>query len=152
MHYIAIAVIIASLIAIAYRDLKLALVSLALILLAALVFYFLSPEKQANRELVGYVVLTESDITRGYANGYVLSARIQNQHDSQTLQKVVIQSSLSDCNADKSQCLTIGEEQHVVKARIPPGQARDTQINLRMRQLNPIRGEAVWEHTVVGVN
>ena len=45
MHYIAIAVIIASLIAIAYRDLKLALVSLAIILLAALVFYFLSPEK-----------------------------------------------------------------------------------------------------------
>lgn len=52
---------------------------------------------------------------------------------------------------DQSQCLVIGEENNVVKLRVPPGQARDTQINLRTKQLNPIQGIAVWKHQITGI-
>lgn len=152
MQFIAIFVIVLSLIAIAYRDLKTALISLAIILTVAFVFYFLSPEDQESAELVGHIELMESEITRGYADGFVLNTRIQNKHESQTIQTILIRSSMSDCNVDQTQCLTIGEEDHLVKSRIPPGQARDVRINLRVKQLNPIRGEAVWKHEVVGVN
>ncbi len=154
MQFVALAVIIVSLIAIAYRDLKMALLSLAGILLAAAVFYFLSSDElpSANKDaLLSAVSLTESSINRGYADGFVLSTRIENQHQSKTVQSLIIRSSLSDCNADRSQCLVIGEEDSVVKLRIPPGQARDAQINLRIKQLNPIRNESVWKHQVISV-
>lgn len=153
MQFVALIVIIISLIAIAYRDLRMALISLAGIMLAGVAFYFLSTDELrvgGDGTLPGSVTLSETRITRGYADGFVLNARVENGHASQTLQNLVIRSSLSDCNADRSQCLTIGEEKSVVKLRIPPGQARDAQVNLRIKQLNPIRGEAVWEHQVVG--
>ena len=152
MHIIAILVIVISLIAIAYRDLKLGLISLALILIAAMAFYLFSAKNLLGNESISDVELSQSNITRGYANGYVLNTRIENLHASRTLQTVLIRSSLSDCNSDQTECLTIGEEDHLVKTRIPPGQARDARINLRMKQLNPIRGEAVWVHEVVKVD
>lgn len=151
MHIIAILVILISLLAIAYRNLKLALISLALILIAALLFYFLSAENQSSNESLSDIELSQSKITRGYADGYVLNTRIENLHTSRIVQTALIRSSLSDCNSDQTQCLTIGEEDHLVKTRIPPGQARDARINLRMKQLNPIRGEAVWVHKVIKV-
>jgi hypothetical protein len=151
MHIIAILVIAISLVAIAYRNLKLALISLALILIAAMSFYLFSAKNLVANESISDVELSQSKITRGYANGYVLNTRIENLHASQTLQTVLIRSSLSDCNSDQTECLTIGEEDHLVKTRIPPGQARDARINLRMKQLYPIRGEAVWMHEVIKV-
>ena len=81
----------------------------------------------------------------------MLDARIHNKDQALTLQNFTVQSSLSDCNADRTQCLVIGEEKNVVKLRIPPGQARDAQINLRTKQLNPLQGEAVWKHVIVDV-
>ena len=154
MQFIALAVIIISLIAIAYRDLKMALLSFAGILLAATLFYFLSVDDiglPGGDTLKSSVGLHEPQISRGYADGFVLKVRVENNHNSQTLQNLVIRSTLSDCNTDGANCLVIGEENSVVKLRIPPGQARDAQINLRIKQLNPIRGEAVWQHSVEGV-
>jgi len=152
MQFIALAVIIISLIVMAYRDLKMALLSLAGIGFAALVFYFMSGDElplSKAEPLRETTKLSEMMISRGYADGFVLNVRIENQHPAKTLQNIVIQSSLSDCNEDHSQCLVIGEENSVVKSRIPPGQARDAQINLRIKQLNPIRGVAVWKHQVL---
>lgn len=154
MQFIALAVIIISLIAIAYRDLRMALLSLAGIVLAAVVFYFLSADDlglPGDNALLISVSLQEPQISSGYADGFVLNVRIENNHGSQTLQNMVIRSRLSDCRADGSNCLVIGEENSVVKLRVPPGQARDAQINLRIKQLNPILGEAVWQHSVEGV-
>lgn len=154
MQFIALTVIIISLIAIAYRDLRMALISLAGILLAAIVFYFLSTddlELAGGEALKASVSLHEPQISRGYADGFVLNVRVENNHHSQTLQNFVIRSTLSDCETGMTNCLVIGEESSVVKLRIPPGQARDAQINLRIKQLNPLRGEAVWQHQVEGV-
>ncbi len=150
MQIAAIIIIILCLIAIAYRDLKISLLSLGAILLTAGLFYFLSPKDSADTGLLKDISLEQSKISQGYANGFVLNTRINNKHASQVLQSAVIRSTLSDCNADRSECLTIGEEDHLVKIRIPPGQARDTQINLRIKLLNPLRGESSWEHAVIG--
>ena len=154
MQFVALIVIIISLIAIAYRDLRMALLSLAGIALAAVVFYFLSADDlglPGGDAFKASVSLHEPQISLGYADGFVLNVRVENDHQSQTLQNLVIRSTLSDCNKDGANCLVIGEENSVVKLRIPPGQARDAQVNLRIKQLNPIRGEAVWQHNVEGV-
>jgi len=153
MQFIALFVIIICLIAIAYRDLKTGLASLAAILVAAILFYVFSTEEGAKggaKRLLNDVKISQTQIGRGYADGFVLSLRIHNSSQDTTFQHFTIQSSLSDCNSDRSQCLVIGEEKNVVKLRIPPGQARDTQINLRTRLLNPVQGMAIWEHTIVG--
>lgn len=154
MQFIALAVIIISLIAMAYRDLRMALLSLAGIGLAATLFYFLSVDDiglPGSDGLKSSVSLHEPQISLGYADGFVLNVRVENNHNSQTLQNLVVRSTLSDCDTDEANCLVIGEENSVVKLRIPPGQARDAQINLRIKQLNPLRGEAVWKHSVEGV-
>jgi len=154
MQFIALIVIIICLIAIAYRDLRTGLISLAGILLAAGLFYYFSPSdalRHKNKQLLSEVELSQTKISRGYADGFVLDLRISNNNREQILQNFTIQSSLSDCNADQSQCLVIGEENNVVKLRVPPGQARDTQINLRTKQLNPIQGTAVWKHQITGI-
>ncbi len=154
MQFVALIVIIISLIAIAYRDLRMALLSLAGIALAAVVFYFLSADDlglPGGEPFKASVSLHEPQISHGYDDGFVLNVRVENDHHSQTLQNLVIRSTLSDCNTDGTSCLVIGEENSVVKLRIPPGQARDAQVNLRIKQLNPIRGEAVWQHSVEGV-
>ena len=152
MHIIAIFVIIICLIAIAYRDLKIALISLGVILAAALLFYFLSPKTATDNAITSNIELKQPTISRGYANGFVLSTRIQNNQDTKLIQKVMIRSSLSDCDESQSKCLVIGEEDNIVKTRIPVGQARDIRVNLGIKQLNPITGEAVWAHKVIGVN
>lgn len=152
MQFVALLVIIISLVAIAYRDLKMGLLSLAGVALAALAFYLFSGDelKDLNGDdLSGQVQLVDTRISLGYADGFVLNARIENNHDSRTLQNMVIRSTLSDCNDDATKCLVIGEEDSVVKLRIPPGQARDTVVNLRIKQLNPIRGIAVWKHSII---
>jgi len=154
MQFVALLVIIISLVAIAYRDLKMGLLSLAGVALAALAFYLFSGDELkgiAGDKLTEQVQLVDMRISRGYADGFVLNVRIENNHDSLTLQNLVIRSTLSDCNDDATKCLVIGEEDSVVKLRIPPGQARDAVVNLRIKQLNPIRGVAVWKHVVVGV-
>jgi len=154
MHYIALIVIIICLIAIAYRDLKSGLISLAGILLAASLFYFFSPNdspRGKTQRLLDDVDISQTSISLGYADGFVLELRIHNNNHEQVLQNFTVQSSLSDCNADQSQCLVIGEEKNVVKLRIPPRQARDTNINLRTKQLNPIQGIAVWKHQITNV-
>ncbi len=154
MQFIALIVIIICLIAIAYRDLKTGMISLAGVLLAATLFYYLSPAETARGKsghLLVNVELSQTRISRGYADGFVLELRIHNNNPEQVLQNFTILSSLSDCNADQSQCLVIGEETNVAKLRIPPGQARDTQINLRTKQLNPIQGLTIWKHEVTGV-
>lgn len=154
MQFVALIVIIICLIAIAYRDLKTGLISLAGILLAVSLFYYFSPTETAggkNKSLLGDVELSQASISPGYADGFVLEVRIHNNNHERVLQNFTIQSSLSDCNADQSQCLIIGEETNVAKLRIPPGQARDTRINLRTKKLNPIRGAATWKHEITGV-
>lgn len=154
MQFIALIVIVICLIAIAYRDLKTGLISLAGILLAASLFYYFSPDDSPRGKtlsLLGEVEISQTSISRGYADGFVLELRILNNNRERVLQHFTVQSTLSDCNADQSQCLIIGEEKNVVKLRIPPGQARDTVINLRTRQLNPIQGFAVWKHEIIGV-
>jgi len=154
MQFIALIVIIICLIAIAYRDLKTGLISLAGILLAASLFYILSPNdtpRTKTQRLLDDVDISQTSINRGYADGFVLKLRIHNNNHEQLLQHFTVQSSLSDCNADQSQCLVIGEEKNVVKLRVPPRQARDTSINLRTKQLNPIQGIAIWKHQVTNV-
>ncbi len=154
MQFVALIVIIICLIAIAYRDLKTGLLSLAAILIAAVLFYYFSPADapgNKSRHLLSEVELIETGIHLGYADGFVLDLRIRNNNRELTLQNFTVQSSLSDCNADQSQCLIIGEEKNVVKLRVPPGQARDAQINLRTRQLNPMQGTPIWKHDIVGV-
>ncbi len=154
MQFIALIVIIICLIAIAYRDLKTGLMSFAGILLAASLFYVFSPDDTPHgktQRLLDEVDISQTNISRGYADGFVLELRILNNNHEQVLQHFTVQSSLSDCNADQSQCLVIGEEKNVVKLRIPPRQARDAIINLRTKQLNPIQGIAVWKHQVTNV-
>ncbi len=154
MQFVALIVIIICLIAIAYRDLKTGLISLAGILLAASLFYYFSPTETAGgktKRLLDDVELSQTSISPGYADGFVLEVRIHNNNHERVLQNFTIQSSLSDCNADQSQCLIIGEETNVAKLRIPPGQARDTKINLRTKKLNPIQGAAIWKHEITGV-
>lgn len=154
MQFIALIVILICLIAIAYRDLKTALISLAAILVAAMLFYFLSPdENPGNRtkRILGDIELSQAQISRGYADGFVLDVRIHNNNRELTLQNFTIRSKLSDCNSDRSQCLIIGDEKNVIKLRVPPGQARDAQINLRIKQLNPVQGTPIWKHEVIGV-
>ena len=152
MHIIAIFVIIVCLIAIAYRDIKIALISLGVILTAALLFYYLSPKAATENAISASIELKQSTISRGYANGFVLNTRIHNNHDTKLIQKVIIRSSLSDCDEGQSKCLVIGEEDNLVKTRIPVSQARDIRVNLGIKQLNPIKGEAIWAHEVIGVN
>ena len=154
MQFVALFVIIICLIAIAYRDLKIGLISLAGILLAASLFYYFSPAETAGgktKRLLDDVELSQANISLGYADGFVLNIRIHNNNRERVLQSFTIRSNLSDCSADQSQCLVIGEESNVAKLRIPPGQARDARINLRTKQLNPIQGTAVWKHEVTGV-
>lgn len=153
MQIFALFIIIVSLIAIAYRDLKTALLSLLFILMIALAFYFFSPKQQISPEFISNIELRESDIAIGYAQGFVLNTRIHNQHETEALHNFLIRSSLLDCDGDgdQTQCLTLGEEENLVKLRIPPLQARDVNINLRIKLLNPVRGKAVWKHEVVGV-
>jgi len=154
MQFIALIVIIICLIAISYRDLRTGLISLAGILLAAALFYYFSPSdalRHQSNQLFSDVELSQATISRGYADGFVLDLRIRNNNREQVLQNFTIQSTLSDCNEDQSQCLVIGEENNVVKLRVPPGQARDTQINLRTKQLNPIQGTAAWKHQITGI-
>ncbi len=154
MYIVALFVIALSLVAIAYRDFKTALISLGVILLAALLFYFLSPNDQQNQQanaLSEQLVLSQSSIDIGYANGFVLKARAQNNHASETVQSIFIRSRLADCPTATSspECLTIGEEQNLVKVRIPARQARDFIINLKLKSLSPIQGAAVWTHDIV---
>jgi len=154
MQFIALFVIIICLIAIAYRDLRMALISLVAIIFAAMVFYFLSPSENASQrddEIRGNIELTQAQIKRGYAGGFVLDLRVHNHNRDLTLNHFTIQSSLADCETDMSDCLVIGEEKNVLKLRLPPGQARDAQINLRIKQINPVQGVAVWKHEVSGV-
>jgi hypothetical protein len=154
MQFNALVVIIICLIAIAYRNLTAGLLSLAGILLAAALFYYFSPSDAPGHKsnpLLNDVELGQTEISRGYADGFVLETRIRNNNREQVLQYFTIQSSLLDCNTDQSQCLVIGEEKNVVKLRIPPGQARDALINLRTKQLNPLQGKAVWKHQITGV-
>ena len=154
MQFIALFIIIICLVAIAYRDLKLGLLSLAAILLAAVVFYIFSPDEEASSrraDILGEITLSRTEVKPGYARGFILDLRVNNGNREKTVNNITIQSRLSDCTPDRSQCLVIGEEKSVLKLRLPPGQARDAQINLRIRQINPIQGEAVWSHEVVGV-
>lgn len=154
MQFIALIVIVVCLIAIAYRDLRLALISLVAILFSATVFYFLSPDENivAKRDDIrSDIELSQAEIRRGYANGFVLDMRVLNHNRDHTLNNITVQSSLSDCQPDMSHCLVIGEEKNVLKLRLPPGQARDAQINLRIRQISPLQGVAVWKHEVIGV-
>ena len=154
MQFIALFVIIVCLIAIAYRDIRLALLSLAIILLAALLFYFLSPNESSTRRtqaLVDQIQLDRTAVKPGYAQGFVLDLRVKNNNRERTVNNLTIRSRLSDCTPDRSECLVIGEEKNVLKLRLPPGQARDAQINLRIRQVNPLQGVAVWDHAVTGV-
>jgi hypothetical protein len=154
MQFVALIVIIICLVAIAYRNLKTGMISLAGILLAIALFYYFSPAETTGGKsvrLLGNVELSQTSISRGYADGFVLELRINNNSPDQVLRNFTILSSLSDCNADQSQCLVVGEETNVAKLRVPPGQARDTQINLRTKQLNPIQGEAIWKHEITGV-
>lgn len=154
MQFIALIVIIICLIAIAYRDLKTGLISLAGIMIAVILFYYFSPAETAgnkSKRLLSEVELIQTSISLGYADGFVLDLRVRNNNHELTLQNFTVQSSLSDCNADQSKCLVIGEEKNVVKLRVPPSQARDAQINLRTKQLNPVQGIAIWKHDIIGV-
>lgn len=155
MQFIALIVIVISLIAIAYRDLKTGLFSLAGIMIAAVLFYYFSPADapgNKSKQLLNEVELIQTSISRGYADGFVLELRVRNNNREVTLRNFTVQSSLSDCNADQTRCLIIGEEKNVVKLRVPPGQARDALVNLRTRQLNPVQGNTIWKHDIVGVN
>lgn len=152
MQIIALIIIALCLIAIAYRDFKTALISLFAILAAAMLFYFFSPQENTDNALLKQVSLSQSTITIGYANGFVLNTRIHNADLHQTVQTILVRSSLKDCNADQSQCLTIGEQDNLIKTRIPPRQARDVRVNLNIKQLSPIEGASVWAHQAIGVN
>ena len=154
MQFIALFVIIVCLIAIAYRDLRLGLLSLAAILLAAMAFYFLSPDENLTArkgDILSEIELSRTEVRPGYARGFVLDLRVNNHNRERTLNHITVRSRLSDCTPDQSQCLVIGEESNVLKLRLPPGQARDAQINLRIKQINPLQGIAVWNHEVIGV-
>lgn len=153
MQFIALFVIVICLVAIAYRDIRLALLSLAAILLAALAFYFLSPDENvASRkgDILSDIELSRTEVRPGYARGFILDLRVNNHNREKTINNITIQSRLSDCTPDQSQCLIIGEEKNVLKLRLPPGQARDAHLNLRIKQINPLQGVAIWKHEVVG--
>ena len=154
MQFVALFVIIISLIAIAYRDLKAAMISLAAILLAALAFYYLSPNETAvskkNAQFISAIELTSATISQGYADGFVLDLRIHNGNRDTTVQNLTVLSRLSDCGESQENCLVIGEDRSVIKLRVPPGQARDARVNLRIKKLNPIQGSPLWEHEIVG--
>ena len=152
MHIIAIFIIAVCLIAIAYRDLKMALISLGAVLIAVLAFYFFGPKAPPDNTMLEVVTLSESTITRGYADSFVLNTRIHNAHENETLHKLVIRSSLSDCDESQQNCVLIGEEDNAVKIRVPASQAGDTRINLGIRQIKPIEGQALWSHSVIKVN
>jgi hypothetical protein len=154
MQIVALFIIVICLVAIAYRDLKTGLISLLAIGAAVAVFYVFSPSEEPGRKAaqqLNDIELSHTQISRGYADGFVLDLRIHNNSRDKILQNFTISSRLSDCNSDQSDCLIIGEEKNVVKLRIPAGQARDTKINLRTQLLNPVRGTATWNHEVVGV-
>lgn len=155
MQYIALLVIAISLIAIAYRDLKSALIGLAIILVSVILFYYLSPDQDAsvkrNAQLLTSLEMMESDITQGYADGFVLNLRVLNHDRKATVNTLTILSRLSDCVKGQSDCVVVGEDRNIVKLRIPPGQARDAKVNLRIKLLNPLQGDARWEHKIIGV-
>lgn len=152
MQFVALFVIVICLIAIAYRNLRLALICLAGIILAALLFYFLSPNenlKQPQESISSQAKLSNTEISSGYADGFVLAMRVHNLSRDITLNSMTIQTRLSDCQTDMTDCLVIGEEQNVLKLRLPPSQARDAKINLSSKIINPLQGTAVWEHEII---
>ena len=128
--------------------------SFAAILLAAVLFYFFSPDESASNRrgnILEEIELSRTEIKPGYARGFVLDLRVNNHNRERTINNITIQSRLSDCTPDRSECLVIGEEKNVLKLRLPPGQARDAQVNLRIKQINPPQGISVWNHEVIGV-
>lgn len=125
------------------------LISLASIIVLVGLFYFFSDEDTINTELLDTLKLTQTNISRGYANGFVLNARIKNNHPTQLINTLIVRSTLSDCKANQIDCLSIGEEDNRIKIRIPPNQARDITINLRIKQLHPTQGEASWHHQAI---
>ncbi|MFT5260381.1 MAG: hypothetical protein ACI9J2_002260 [Saprospiraceae bacterium] len=152
MYAIALIIIVLCLLVITYKKPKLGFIVLGSLLLAVLLFYWLTPtDKTIKRAspLTDYVTLSHISVKEGYADGFLLAGRVTNSHQSTPLEEVYIRSKLSICETEAAlNCVVLGDETNLLKEYIPGRQARDFSINLRSRQLVEGKGFVSWEHRV----
>lgn len=84
------------------------------------------------------------------ARAYVVNGRIFNHSLSDTLNQVLFEVNVKDC--DGGECQVIAAEQGRVSLVIPPGQARDFQVSVPFSSSIVLQGKPKWEYKVIDVN
>ncbi len=156
MHIIAIAIIVACLLVVTTRRPRLGFALLGLLLLAWLLFYWLTPTDSTEakaKPLTDYANLTEVKVEKGYAGLFRLQGRMNNSHESKSLKRMTLRSVLYDCPSETTQvadCKQLAQEDNVLKQFIAAEQGLDFSINLRTKLKDPPEGIGRWVHSVMG--
>lgn len=153
MHIVAFIIIALCLLVITYKEPKWGLIALVSLLVIAGVFFWLTPtDSTVNKAspLTEFAQLSQAEVRVGYADSFVLTARVSNGHSETSIEEVVIRSTLNLCEADSAEsCVVLGDETNLLKEFVPARQARDFSINLRSRLKAGSEGVVLWEHVVL---
>jgi hypothetical protein len=85
-----------------------------------------------------------------------LSGRLKNNSKEAIVNEVYIRASMLDCinKSSLQSCLTIAEYDEYLPLKIPPGQARDFEADIRIpddRRPRP-KGEVIWKYSISMIN
>ncbi len=155
MHWIALAIVCAALIAVSYYSGKLGFGLLAGISVLLLALYFLDTDEEEKSDFQvdnNLLVLENTSPTGAYGDSWNYAGRITN-NSSSSVTDVEIKITLSDCEYEESKdedCVVIGEEVDFVPINIPSRQARDFKNNVTFKDAQP-KGILRWKFELVGV-
>ncbi len=154
MYAVALIIIVLCLLIITYKNPRIGYIALAILLAAAILFYWLTPTDSTQKRagpLTDYANLSNAQVKVGYADSFELTARVTNGHQTKPLEGIFIQSVMSLCKSEaKESCVVLGDETNLLKQYVPARQAIDFSINLRSKLSSEEEGVLMWEHVVVG--
>ena len=153
MQFIALIIIALCLLFITYKRPKWGLIAFVGLLFIVGLFFWFTPTDLTHKKaspLTQYAQLSDAQVRVGYADSFVLTARLSNEHATTSIEEVIIRSKLSLCETDSANsCVVLGDETNLLKEFVPAGQARDFSMNLSSRLRAGADGVLNWQHAVI---
>ena len=162
---IAIVVILASLLTLAYRRPNWGFSILVFLIVAVIGSYAFTKgfggSTQQGIQLAD-VSIENSQVDSGYAGSYLLRAELRNNATEATLGEAMIRSTLYDCpytipkvKADEATpldyCVQLASEDNIVRVFVPARHTDTIAVSLNVNRLKQPQAEARWQHQVLRV-
>lgn len=79
---------------------------------------------------------------------FQMTGLIINNSEKYTLKSITLTVTTQECNTDRTNCLTVSEQQENVYITVPPHQARYFKKDIYLYSNQDVKNDLIWGHSI----